>query len=171
MLSTTHSSARRASNHHLQYLTHESLTTDSTVTFHAVLTPPRHLSKLETSKPRQSQFHPRPRPAILHPRQALPTLPPSFGQNQVLLGFNTFVPMKGVYGVTTPLRIIKDDARVRLTQQVNLTSALRTALLMLAESFTQHELFETIAGMSYSGGPRMVLPAENRGKVENMVSR
>ena len=27
-----------------------------------------------------------------------------------------------------PIRIIKDDARVRLTQQVNLTSAVRTAL-------------------------------------------
>ncbi|KAG0697626.1 mitochondrial matrix Mmp37-domain-containing protein [Suillus ampliporus] len=112
------------------------------------------------------------------------------------LWFNTFVPMKGVnikYGVTTvdtlcadllnwrtlylagrmhkPLRIIKDDARVRLTQQVNLTSALRTALLMLPESFTQRELFSAIAGISYSGDPRMVLPAENRGKVENMVSR
>jgi translocator assembly and maintenance protein 41 len=70
-----------------------------------------------------------------------------------------------------PLRIIKDDARVRLTQQVNLTSALRTALLMLPESFTQRELFSAIAGISYSGDPRMVLPAENRGKVENMVSR
>ncbi|KAG2126248.1 mitochondrial matrix Mmp37-domain-containing protein [Suillus bovinus] len=109
------------------------------------------------------------------------------------LWFNTFVPMKGVFGVTTvdtlcadllnwrtlylagrmhkPLRIIKDDARVRLTQQVNLTSALRTALLMLPESFTQRELFKTIAGISYSGDPRMVLPAENREKVENMVSR
>ncbi|KAG2054201.1 mitochondrial matrix Mmp37 [Suillus hirtellus] len=107
--------------------------------------------------------------------------------------FNTFVPMKGVYGVTTvdtlcadllnwrtlylagrmhkPLRIIKDDARLRLTQQVNLTSALRTALLMLPESFTQRELFSAIAGISYSGDPRMVLPAENRGKVESMVSR
>jgi hypothetical protein len=31
-----------------------------------------------------------------------------------------------------PLRIIKDDARVRLTQQVNLTSAARAALLTMA---------------------------------------
>ena len=70
-----------------------------------------------------------------------------------------------------PLRIIKDDARVRLTQQVNLTSALRTALLLLPESFTQRELFTAIARISYIGDPRMVLPAENHGKVENIVSR
>ncbi|KAF8840605.1 Mmp37-domain-containing protein [Paxillus ammoniavirescens] len=112
------------------------------------------------------------------------------------LWFNTFVPMHGVtikYGVTTvdtlcadllnwrtlylagrmhkPIRIIKDDARVRLTQQVNLTSALRTALLTLPAEFTQRELFTAIAGISYAGDPRMVLPAENRGKVTNMVTR
>ncbi|CAL1713164.1 unnamed protein product [Somion occarium] len=101
--------------------------------------------------------------------------------------FNAFVPMKGVtikYGVTTvdnlcsdllnwnslylagrmhkPIRIIKDDARVRLTQQVNLTSAIRTALLTLPENFSETELFERIAGFSYAGDIRMLLPAENR---------
>ncbi|KIK52030.1 hypothetical protein GYMLUDRAFT_64444 [Collybiopsis luxurians FD-317 M1] len=108
--------------------------------------------------------------------------------------FNTLVPMNGVtikYGVTTvdnlcsdllnwnslylagrmhkPLRIIKDDARVRLTQQVNLTSAVRAALLTLPENFSETELFERIASISYSGDPRMILPAENRNKVGNMV--
>lgn len=68
-----------------------------------------------------------------------------------------------------PLRIIKDDARVRLTQQVNLTSAVRVALLTLPASFTETELFERIAGISYTGDPRMLLPAENRGKVGNIV--
>ncbi|KAF8195560.1 mitochondrial matrix Mmp37-domain-containing protein [Pholiota molesta] len=110
--------------------------------------------------------------------------------------FNAYVPMNGVtikYGVTTvdnlcsdllnwntlylagrmhkPLRIIKDDARVRLTQQVNLTSAVRVALLTLPEAFTEIELFERIAGISYSGDPRMLLPAENRGKVANIVRK
>ncbi|KAH7878028.1 mitochondrial matrix Mmp37-domain-containing protein [Lentinula edodes] len=110
--------------------------------------------------------------------------------------FNTLVPMNGVtikYGVTTidnlcsdllnwntlylagrmhkPLRIIKDDARVRLTQQVNLTSAVRAALLTLPANFTETELFERIAGISYTGDPRMVLPAENRGKVGNIVRK
>lgn len=32
------------------------------------------------------------------------------------------------------------------------------------------ELFERIAGLSYMGDPRMMLPAENRGKVKNIVS-
>jgi len=110
--------------------------------------------------------------------------------------FNTFVPMKGVtikYGVTTvdnlcsdllnwntlylagrmhkPIRIIKDDARVRLTQQVNLTSAVRTSLLTLPETFSETQLFERIAGFSYAGDLRMTLPAENRGKVGNIVRK
>jgi mitochondrial translocator assembly and maintenance protein 41 len=70
-----------------------------------------------------------------------------------------------------PLRIIKDDARVRLTQQVNLTSAVRAALLTLPAEFSQTQLFETIAGISYRGDPRMVLPGENRGKVGNIVRK
>jgi len=70
-----------------------------------------------------------------------------------------------------PLRIIKDDARVRLTQQVNLVSAVRAALLTLPEEFSETELFERIAGISYSGDPRMLLPAENRGKVGNIVRK
>ena len=70
-----------------------------------------------------------------------------------------------------PIRIIKDDARVRLTQQVNLTSAIRTALLTLPETFTETELFERIAGFSYAGDIRMVLPGENRGKVNNIVKK
>jgi translocator assembly and maintenance protein 41 len=70
-----------------------------------------------------------------------------------------------------PLRIIKDDARVRLTQQVNLTSAVRSALLTLPAEFTEIELFERLAGISYAGDPRMLLPAENRGKVGNIVRK
>ncbi|KAI0786824.1 Mmp37-domain-containing protein [Abortiporus biennis] len=110
--------------------------------------------------------------------------------------FNTLVPMRGVnikYGVTTvdnlcsdllnwkslylagrmhkPIRIIKDDPRVRLTQQVNLTSAIRAALLTLPETFTENQLFERIAGFSYAGDVRMLLPAENRGKVGNIVRK
>jgi mitochondrial translocator assembly and maintenance protein 41 len=70
-----------------------------------------------------------------------------------------------------PLRIIKDDARVRLTQQVNLTSAVRSALLTLPSSFSDAQLFQTISAMSYRGDIRMVLPGENRNKVTNIVSR
>jgi translocator assembly and maintenance protein 41 len=70
-----------------------------------------------------------------------------------------------------PLRIIKDDARVRLTQQVNLTSAVRAALLTLPAEFSEVELFERLAGISYAGDPRMLLPAENRAKVGNIVRK
>lgn len=70
-----------------------------------------------------------------------------------------------------PLRIIKDDARVRLTQQVNLTSAVRAALLTLPAEFSEIELFERVAGISYAGDPRMLLPTENRGKVGNIVRK
>jgi len=110
--------------------------------------------------------------------------------------FNAFIEMNGVkikYGVTSvdnlcsdllnwkslylagrmhkPIRIIKDDARVRLTQQVNLTSAVRASLLQLPEEFSETQLFERIAGISYGGDPRMFLPAENRGKVGNIVRK
>ncbi|KAF8682968.1 matrix Mmp37 protein [Rhizoctonia solani] len=111
------------------------------------------------------------------------------------LWFNPYVKVKdGVtikYGVTTvdnlcadllgwkslymagrmhkPIRIIKDDPRVRLTQQVNLTSAVRAALLTLPERFNEKELFERIAGISYAGDPRMSF-AENPHKVRNIVN-
>lgn len=70
-----------------------------------------------------------------------------------------------------PIRIIKDDPRVRLAQQVNLTSAIRAALLTLPDKFTETELFERIAGISYGGDIRMLLPAENRNKVGNIVQK
>ncbi|GAA5997671.1 putative phosphatidate cytidylyltransferase [Rhodotorula paludigena] len=68
-----------------------------------------------------------------------------------------------------PVRILHDDARVRLANQVNLASALRTALLLLPESFTEIELFEEIAGLSYRGDFRMRV-GENPHKVRNIVA-
>ena len=57
-----------------------------------------------------------------------------------------------------PVKILRDDPRVRLANQINLLSALRTALLLLPPTFTEQELYATIAGISYLGDPRMVLP-------------
>ncbi|KAM0749921.1 Mmp37-domain-containing protein [Meredithblackwellia eburnea MCA 4105] len=67
-----------------------------------------------------------------------------------------------------PVKILQDDARVRLANQVNLASAMRTSLLLLPESFTEYELFETIAGLSYRGDFRMAV-GENPRKVRNIV--
>lgn len=68
-----------------------------------------------------------------------------------------------------PVKILRDDARVRLANQINLISALRTALLMLPPTFTERELYGTIANISYMGDPRMRLPTEDPSKVDNIV--
>jgi translocator assembly and maintenance protein 41 len=72
-----------------------------------------------------------------------------------------------------PVKILRDDPRVRLASRVNLISALRIALLMLPERFTERQLYERIAGLSYIGEPRMnsVLSGENPNKVSNIVHR
>ena len=68
-----------------------------------------------------------------------------------------------------PVKIIRDHPKVRLANQVNLISALRTALLLLPPTFTEQELYGTIASISYLGDPRMSLPAEDHSKVANIV--
>lgn len=68
-----------------------------------------------------------------------------------------------------PTAVLKDNARISLANQVNLLSALRTALLLLPEEFHETQLFETITGLSYMGDPRMRM-AENPDKVRNIVS-
>lgn len=68
-----------------------------------------------------------------------------------------------------PVKILRDDPKIRLANQVNLISALRTALLLLPPKFTEEELYGTIAGISYLGDPRMALPTENPRKVKNIV--
>ncbi|KAK7206610.1 MMP37-like protein [Myxozyma melibiosi] len=69
-----------------------------------------------------------------------------------------------------PVKILRDDPRVRLANQRNLFSVLRTALLLLPETFTEHELYSTIASISYTGDPRMQVGAENPQKVTNIVT-
>jgi translocator assembly and maintenance protein 41 len=69
-----------------------------------------------------------------------------------------------------PVKILRDHPKVRLANQMNLLSALRVALLLLPERFSEFELYSTIAGMSYMGDLRMSLPAEDHGKVRNIVS-
>ena len=52
---------------------------------------------------------------------------------------------------------------------MNLLSALRTALLLLPPSFTERDLYSTIASISYLGDLRMSLPTENPRKIANIV--
>ena len=68
-----------------------------------------------------------------------------------------------------PVKILRDDPRVRLANQINLMSAVRTALLLLPPTFSEQDLYKTIAGISYLGDPRMSLGAENLNKVANIV--
>ena len=68
-----------------------------------------------------------------------------------------------------PVKILRDNPSVRLANQVNLISAVRTALLLLPPDFTEQQLYSTIAGISYMGDPRMSLPAEDPQKVLNIV--
>ncbi|KAK3987221.1 mitochondrial matrix Mmp37-domain-containing protein [Cladorrhinum sp. PSN332] len=68
-----------------------------------------------------------------------------------------------------PVKILRDDPKIRLANQINLLAALRTALLLLPPKFTEEELYATIAGISYLGDPRMALPTENPSKVKNIV--
>jgi len=68
-----------------------------------------------------------------------------------------------------PVKILRDNPSVRLANQVNLISAVRVALLLLPENFTEHELYSTIAGLSYRGDPRMSIGGDDPQKVSNIV--
>lgn len=68
-----------------------------------------------------------------------------------------------------PVKILRDDPRIRLANQINLISAVRTALLMLPENFTERDLYAQIAGLSYMGDLRMYFRAENPNKVFDIV--
>ncbi|CAG8486769.1 16794_t:CDS:2 [Acaulospora morrowiae] len=69
-----------------------------------------------------------------------------------------------------PIIILRDDARIRLAQQVNLTSSLKTALLLLPKNFTEEQLYLTIASISFKGDFRRYV-GENPNKVKNVVSK
>jgi translocator assembly and maintenance protein 41 len=68
-----------------------------------------------------------------------------------------------------PVKILRDNPAVRLANQVNLIAAVRTALLLLPEDFTEQDLYSAIAGISYTGDPRMSLGGDDPRKVNNIV--
>jgi translocator assembly and maintenance protein 41 len=68
-----------------------------------------------------------------------------------------------------PVKILRDNPSVRLANQVNLISAVRTALLLLPPDFTEKDLYSTVAGISYMGDPRMTIGGDDPRKVHNIV--
>ncbi|OWZ33143.1 mitochondrial matrix protein import protein [Cryptococcus neoformans c45] len=68
------------------------------------------------------------------------------------------------------LTLIPPPPSLSSALSTNSHSALSLALLLLPPSFTEDGLWEQIAGLSYSGDPRMSVPgAENPEKVRNIV--
>ena len=109
--------------------------------------------------------------------------------------FNTLIPMHDriiKYGVVSKNRVYADlldweslyisgrlhkpvkfllvpkDENLITALTVNLRSALNAALLLLPDSFTEEQLYTTIAGLSYSGDFRMSV-AEDNNKVSNVA--
>ncbi|KAJ2770833.1 Mitochondrial translocator assembly and maintenance protein 41 [Coemansia nantahalensis] len=69
-----------------------------------------------------------------------------------------------------PTLTLRRDPLMRISKQVNLTHAVRAALLMLPRNFSARELFETVAELSFMGDFRMRVGGENPRKVGNIVA-
>jgi translocator assembly and maintenance protein 41 len=69
-----------------------------------------------------------------------------------------------------PVKILHEEPNLRVANQRNLLSAVRCALLLLPQTFTEKELYSTIAGLSYQGDPRMQYGSENPKKIDNIVT-
>lgn len=67
-----------------------------------------------------------------------------------------------------PVNIIQSNADIEDALAGNRNQALRTALLMLPETFTETELYMAIASLSYIGDPRMFF-GENPKKVRSAI--
>jgi translocator assembly and maintenance protein 41 len=69
-----------------------------------------------------------------------------------------------------PVKVLFEEPNLRVANQRNLLSAVRCSLLLLPPTFTEKQLYSTIAGLSYQGDPRMQYGSENPKKVDNIVN-
>ncbi|KAF1833764.1 mitochondrial matrix Mmp37 [Decorospora gaudefroyi] len=69
-----------------------------------------------------------------------------------------------------PVKLLHEEPNLRVANQRNLLSAVRCALLLLPQTFTEKELYSTITGLSYQGDPRMQYGSENPKKIDNIVT-
>lgn len=69
-----------------------------------------------------------------------------------------------------PVKILFEEPSIRVANQRNLLAAVRCSLLLLPPTFTEKQLYSTIAGLSYTGDPRMELGSENPKKIDNIVT-
>lgn len=72
-----------------------------------------------------------------------------------------------------PVKIIKDDARIRFLNQENLRNAVGISLLLMSSNtklVDLKNLFETITGLSYKGDIRTKIGGESPLKVKNIVA-
>ncbi|KAI6653766.1 hypothetical protein LOD99_3270 [Oopsacas minuta] len=68
-----------------------------------------------------------------------------------------------------PVLLMDICPELNTASSLNLSSAIRTALLMLPETFNLKDLFRSITGISYKGDIRMGI-AEDSNKVDNIVT-
>lgn len=70
-----------------------------------------------------------------------------------------------------PVKHLVEDPTMTAAIQYNLHSAAGVAVLILGETFTERQLYEEIARLSYTGDPRMAIGGENPRKVRNIVDK